>query len=103
MLFRSTGNEKLVKLNAAYARYKAAVDAAAGLKAAPVSYTHLDVYKRQSVFARSWRRSRTRRPSAWPRLRPVSYTHLTSVTEPASSDDAFVAIDAQTREGVKEA
>lgn len=30
----TTGNEKLVKLNAAYARYKAAVDAAAGLKAA---------------------------------------------------------------------
>lgn len=28
----TTGNEKLVKLNAAYARYKAAVDAAAGLK-----------------------------------------------------------------------
>ena len=30
----TTGNEKLVKLNAAYARYKATVDAAAGLKAA---------------------------------------------------------------------
>ncbi|MEO2555692.1 CAP domain-containing protein, partial [Collinsella aerofaciens] len=30
----TTGNEKLVKLNAAYARYKTAVDAAAGLKAA---------------------------------------------------------------------
>lgn len=30
----TTGNEKLVKLNAAYARYRAAVDAAAGLKAA---------------------------------------------------------------------
>ncbi len=30
----TTGNEKLVKLNAAYARYKAAVDAAANLKAA---------------------------------------------------------------------
>lgn len=30
----TTGNEKLVKLNAAYARYKAAVDAAAGLKTA---------------------------------------------------------------------
>ena len=30
----TTGNERLVKLNAAYARYKAAVDAAAGLKAA---------------------------------------------------------------------
>lgn len=30
----TTGNEKLVKLNAAYARYKAVVDAAAGLKAA---------------------------------------------------------------------
>ena len=30
----TTGNEKLVKLNAAYARYKAAVDAVAGLKAA---------------------------------------------------------------------
>lgn len=30
----TTGNDKLVKLNAAYARYKAAVDAAAGLKAA---------------------------------------------------------------------
>lgn len=30
----TTGNEKLVKLNAAYARYKAPVDAAAGLKAA---------------------------------------------------------------------
>lgn len=30
----TTGNEKLAKLNAAYARYKAAVDAAAGLKAA---------------------------------------------------------------------
>ena len=30
----TTGNEKLVKLNAAYARYKAAVDAAAGLRAA---------------------------------------------------------------------
>ena len=30
----TTGNEKLVKLNAAYARYKAAVDAAAGIKAA---------------------------------------------------------------------
>ena len=28
----TTGNEKLVKLNAAYARYKAAVDAAAGLR-----------------------------------------------------------------------
>lgn len=30
----TTGNDKLVKLNAAYARYKAAVDAVAGLKAA---------------------------------------------------------------------
>ena len=30
----TTGNEKLVKLNAAYARHKAAVDATAGLKAA---------------------------------------------------------------------
>ena len=42
----------------------------------PVSYTHLDVYKRQDLFAAGGARVAFGQKRHTPRRRPVSYTHL---------------------------
>ena len=51
--------------------------AAGTLRGVPVSYTHLDVYKRQS-FVQTWAKASPPRPleHGSTTVRPVSYTHL---------------------------
>ena len=55
----------------------------------PVSYTHLDVYKRQVPCCLAWLTARMSSASSW-RSPPVSYTHLDVYKRQASTNVDFV-------------